>query len=385
MKISLHKKCWLIGMAGILFCNCLIAATFTNPSFEQNSGLIKNGGATGWTAFGSANSTVISNNAQAHSGTNFLSLFQNFSGGNNYSGVYQEFPVEPGQKYTFSGYLRNGRNGTDYLQTGNSAWLQVELWNNSNYIGVIQNNSNGQGIDVNTTQDDQWLFNSMQVDVPVTANRLRFIAIHAYIGTNYNGGSSSFDDLEIKQVPPTLTNPSFERGNGLIKNGGATGWTAFGSANSTVISNSSQAYSGTNFLSLFQNFSGGNNYSGVYQEFLSEPGKKYIFSGYLRNGRNGSDYLQAGNSAWLKVEFWDKNNYIGAIQNNTNGQGIDSNTAQDDQWLFNSMRVEMPPTADRLRFVAIHAYIGTNYNGGSSSFDNLTITEIKNGTLFAFK
>ncbi len=182
----------------------------------------------------------------------------------------------------------------------------------------------------------------------------------------------------------TLQNNSFESAVGKIKLGGAPEWTPFGTANSTVVSTSAIAHSGTNHLSLFQNFSGGNNYSGLYQSFNTKPNHKWVFSSYIRNGR-GTDYLQTENSAWLQVEFWNNGSYVSTIQNNTNGQGIDSNTPQDDQWLLNSMSITVPENIDTIRFIAIHAYIGTNYNGGSSSFDDLTVKIVENGTLFTFK
>ncbi len=185
-------------------------------------------------------------------------------------------------------------------------------------------------------------------------------------------------------ISATLQNNSFESGVGKIKLGGASGWTPFGTANSTVISNSAIAHSGTNHLSLFQNFSGGNNYSGLYQKFSATQGDKLLFSTFLRNGRE-ADYLQEGNSAWLQVEFWNNGSHVSTIQNNINGQGIDSNTPQDDQWLLNSMSITVPENIDTIRFIAIHAYIGTNYNGGSSSFDDLTVKLVEKGTLFSFK
>ncbi len=196
-------NCVIICSVFILgFCQITTAGNkLVNPSFEEGSGKIKDGGAVGWTAFGSANSTVISNSVQAHSGTNFLSLFQNFSGGNNFSGVYQSFPTRKGHKWEFSGYLRNGR-GADYLQEGNSAFLKVDLLQNGTIIESIENNTNGQGLDASSPTNDLWVFNSMHIDITNDPDTIRFVVIHSYIGTNYYGGSSSFDDLKVEWIPP---------------------------------------------------------------------------------------------------------------------------------------------------------------------------------------
>ena len=107
--------------------------------------------------------------------------------------------------------------------------------------------------------------------------------------------------------------------------------------------------------------------------------------GRLRNGR-GTDYLQVGNSAYLKVEFWNGGTYIGTVENNTGGQGVHFDTAQNDAWLSNSMTFAIPLYADIVRFVVVHAYHGTGYHGGSSSVDNLSIEKLSEpGSIIMFR
>ncbi len=202
----MRKNRLVIGVAittFVLSCGNIVAGNrLINSSFEDSAGLIKTNGAVGWTAFGTANSSVKSNNLLAHSGTNYLSLFQNFSGGNNFSGVYQSFSTRKNHIWNFSGYLRNGREA-DYLQEGNSAFLKVDLLISNNVVESIENNMNGQGINMNTPTNDLWLLNSMHIEITNNIDTIRFIVVHAYIGTNYLGGSSSFDDLTVEWVPPS--------------------------------------------------------------------------------------------------------------------------------------------------------------------------------------
>jgi len=198
---------WL-SAAMVMPAGVALAASLVNPGFES-------GDLTGWTAFGD-NGNIYVESVSAQEGAYSLKLYQQFTGSNNYSGVYQDLPCSPGVTYQLSGYLRNGFPSTDYLQTNNRAFLKLEWYDSSgNYLGAVENyNPPNQGINWDTPQDDAWRYNAFQATAPANAATVRVVCMHAYEGTAYEGGSSWFDNLDFGEgaVP--------EAGTGLSVIGG---------------------------------------------------------------------------------------------------------------------------------------------------------------------
>jgi beta-glucanase (GH16 family) len=93
-----------------------------------------------------------------------------------------------------------------------------------------------------------------------------------------------------------LVNPGFELGQAVL------GWNTYG-ANVYGESNAAIAHGGTNYLKVYQGFSGSVNYSGVYQDNLTGPGAVFAADGwaYTRAG----DALAGQNAAWVEVTFRD--------------------------------------------------------------------------------
>ena len=96
-----------------------------------------------------------------------------------------------------------------------------------------------------------------------------------------------------------LANPGFE-------NGGLLNWTTYGNTigNTQVgSSNNLPVRSGSNVFKVYGQFAGGENYSGVYQDTASAPGK--IYTGNAWAYTPGGDKIAIGNTAWVEVSFRD--------------------------------------------------------------------------------
>jgi beta-glucanase (GH16 family) len=98
-----------------------------------------------------------------------------------------------------------------------------------------------------------------------------------------------------------LENPGFELDHG----GGTTslpGWQSFG-PNTYGETNTLLAHSGTNYLKVYQAFTGVANQAGVYQDYISGPGTIYVADGWAYTA--ASDALAGQNTAWIEVTFRD--------------------------------------------------------------------------------
>lgn len=147
----------------------------------------------------------------------------------------------------------------------------------------------------------QWVF-----------NRPQFLLLNLAVGGNWPGNPDATTTFPQQMVvdyvrvyaPTTvtsctgnlLTNPGFESGN-------LAGWTAYGSGGNTFVAptNSLPAHTGGDVFKVYGQFTGGANYSGVYQDVLVTPGANYMADGWALTP-NG-DNLAGGNLAWLEVTF----------------------------------------------------------------------------------
>jgi beta-glucanase (GH16 family) len=89
----------------------------TNPGFESNTST--------WSVYGAGFNTVIENvtNVPVHTGSNVFKVFGQFTGSENYSGMYQDHPATPGTSFTAGG--RALTPSGDKIAGDNSAWLEV--------------------------------------------------------------------------------------------------------------------------------------------------------------------------------------------------------------------------------------------------------------------
>jgi beta-glucanase (GH16 family) len=105
-------------LAGFLsFCACVRADDIlANPGFAAGPTPLQ------WNIYG-ANVYTETSAAIAHSGTNYLKVYQQFDGAVNYSGVYQDNLSGPGAVYAADGWAYT--SASDTLAGQNAAWIEV--------------------------------------------------------------------------------------------------------------------------------------------------------------------------------------------------------------------------------------------------------------------
>lgn len=101
--------------------HALAANVLLNPGFEfdptgQTATIL------GWNAYG-INAYGETGAGQAHSGTNYFKVYQEFNSQVNYTGVYQDYISGPGAAYTAAGWAYT--LSTDKLAGQNEAWIEV--------------------------------------------------------------------------------------------------------------------------------------------------------------------------------------------------------------------------------------------------------------------
>jgi hypothetical protein len=167
-----------------------------------------------------------------------------------------------------------------------------------------------------------------------------------------------------------LINPSFEDTIPMF------GWTRFGAGPAPELAHV-DAQEEENCVKMFQDFTGADNWTGLYQDTPVKSGAKYRLAGYLRNGLpDGQDTLQDGNSAWMKVEWFDANdNMIYAKEFNEGENGL-TPASESGKWMLNDVQENAPENAVKARIVLLHQYLGTGHNGGSSWFDNISFQQV---------
>ena len=164
-----------------------------------------------------------------------------------------------------------------------------------------------------------------------------------------------------------LANPGFESG--------LTGWTAFGNAyaeTNSVGDDRFIACEGTGLVSMFGNFSGGFNVSGIFQEFATNPGEEWTFSIKSRHW-SGDGMIGAGapNDNWVvqKLAFFDAgNNEIHGVEST-----ILDGTIAVDVWHNNAAIVGVAPVG-AVKVQALVLYLQPAFDGGAANVDAAVLT-----------
>lgn len=115
-----------------------------NPGFEI-------GGLANWTTYGAGFNTLLgsSNDLPVHNGSNVFKLFGQFTGGENYSGVFRDTPTVPGAAFSADGWVLTPIGDT--IAGGNSAWIEVSFRGAAEnilamYRSAIMNSSSPAGV-----------------------------------------------------------------------------------------------------------------------------------------------------------------------------------------------------------------------------------------------
>jgi beta-glucanase (GH16 family) len=182
----------------------------TNPGFELDT----SEAVVGWNMYG-ANVHSLSSAAQAHGGTNYLKVYQQFAGSVNYSGVYQDNLSGPGAVYAADGWAYT--LASDVLAGQNEAWIEVTFRDASANVlalyrsALITTNAIATGAFPKGAWFDLPVTNQYDPNSFLITNNT--IALVAPAGTSFvryqitfqgdaagSGGSVYFDDLNLTQT-----------------------------------------------------------------------------------------------------------------------------------------------------------------------------------------
>lgn len=103
-----------------------------NPGFEL-------GGLAHWSTYGAGFNTVLGSidDLPVRNGNNVFKLFGQFTGSENYSGIFRDTPAVPGATFTADGWALTP-NG-DRIAAGNTAWIEVSFRNPAeNILGMYR-------------------------------------------------------------------------------------------------------------------------------------------------------------------------------------------------------------------------------------------------------
>jgi len=118
-RIKLFGVAIAFGLLGP--CAALAGNALLNPGFDANPAG-QTAAIPGWNMYG-INVYLETNAAQAHSGTNYLKVYQEFNSQVNYAGVYQDYISGPGSTYAANGWTCS--LSSDLLAGQNAAWIEV--------------------------------------------------------------------------------------------------------------------------------------------------------------------------------------------------------------------------------------------------------------------
>lgn len=175
--------------------------------------------------------------------------------------------------------------------------------------------------------------------------------------------------MSITASANELTNPSFEDG--------LTGWTTFGNVYLET-SNPPQfvPYSGNALVSMFGNWSGPWNVSGIFQEFPTSEGEAWRLSAKSRHW-SGDPMIGVGapDNNWVvqKLAWFDAGGEIGGVES-----VILDGTFATDVWHDNAPIIGFAP-AGTVKVQALILYIQPASDGGAAHIDNVEL--VQSGTV----
>jgi hypothetical protein len=183
-----------LSLALLLVAGSALALTneLANPGFES--------GLTGWTAFGNAYAES-SNPPQfvPYEGNGLVSMFGNFSGGFNVSGIFQEFPCSPGDRFQLKCQSRHwsGDAMTGQQGVGNSNWVvqKIAFFD----AGSVEIGGAESTILDGTFATDVWHDNAAVTGL-APANSVKVQALILYLQPAFDGGAAHIDAVEFYDV-----------------------------------------------------------------------------------------------------------------------------------------------------------------------------------------
>lgn len=143
----------------------------------------------GWSRFGNA----FVDTSRGRTGPSAAKLFGNFSGGFNTSGIYQDRPAQPGQRWELSAFWRN--DAGDPMQPGNTTALNIE-WRTQ--AGQLISFESVPAIHSGTPTNRYTEFRVSGVAPPGTG---RARAVMLFFQPAMAAGAAFIDDADFRVVP----------------------------------------------------------------------------------------------------------------------------------------------------------------------------------------
>jgi hypothetical protein len=189
-----------------------------NPGFET-------GGLANWVTYGNGANTQLasSNNLPVHAGGYSFKVYGQFTGGDNYSGCYQDLEVIPGTTFTAGGWAMSPAN--DRIAGANTAWLEATFRDSTGNVVRFYRS----GTFTASTPAGVWHFLALtnlvnpstyqvigsvtNLVTPAEASSVRFQLVFRQPQTA--GGAMIFDDLNLSTpVQPNAAVPTAALRNG---------------------------------------------------------------------------------------------------------------------------------------------------------------------------
>jgi len=172
--------------------------------------------------------------------------------------------------------------------------------------------------------------------------------------------------LSLAAVPSApaveLRDPGFEEAG--ADGGLSPAWHPFGNAYREKLTPRSGEYT----LKLFGNFNGEMNWSGAYQDLPVQAGLRYQAEAWVRH--NCNDALQGGNTAFVKLEFFDS---AGNLIKEFESPRLAADRDCDKYFHLSTGLHQAPDGAARVRVTLIFEQPGND--PGAAIFDDVELTE----------
>ena len=171
-----------------------------NPSFES--------GLTGWIPFGNVfPQTASPPQFEPHSGNGLVSMFGNFSGDFNVSGIFQEFPALPGDDFFMDAYSRHW-SGDALTGTGAADfnWVVMKIAFFDGFGSEITSAASEATILDGTFATDQW-FDHAPIAATAPAGVATVQALILFLQPAFDGGAAHIDDVFFGPGTPVPTYP----------------------------------------------------------------------------------------------------------------------------------------------------------------------------------
>jgi hypothetical protein len=190
----------LVGVALLMMGSVAGAQNLlANPGFET--------GLTGWFGFGNQyGETANPPQFVPLTGSGLASMFGNWTGGFNVSGIFQEFPTAAGETWEMSSNARHwSGDAIPGVGAPDNNWVvQKMAWfdaSNAEIGGVESTILNG------TYATDTW-FASGTISGTAPAGTVKVQALILYLQPSFDGGAAHIDDVYFGRVAPVKTEPS---------------------------------------------------------------------------------------------------------------------------------------------------------------------------------